>query len=149
MRIDFVPFDRDDGEAKFTRHLAYGSILLEGKVIGVVAVRSVVHDEYDGERREIRLGPAKVLFAVHGADEACLRANYLDELDSLSECHEVVATGDMMRLLDLTDHERILIMDQPRTMSERGCSDPDRLLTDHTSRGTEKVMREGSAERMP
>jgi len=115
VKIDFIPVDDSDGE-KFTLHLSFGSVLIHGQVIGVVACRPVVNDTYAADRREVHLGPARILSAVHGGDAARLRANYLDELDQLSESHLVLATGDMMQILDEAPAGgRPLIVDEPRT----------------------------------
>jgi hypothetical protein len=114
MRLDFAPLETDGDH--FTLHLAYGAMLIDGQVIGVLSSRPVLSDAYADERREIRLGASRILYAVHGEDDGGLREAYLDALDRLSEDHVVLATGDMMRILDTTDEERGLIVDQPRSL---------------------------------
>jgi len=116
MTIEIMPFV--DGDTAYSEHLAYGSVLIDGHVIGAVARRPILSDQSAGAKRSIYLGPAKIIAAIHGGDATQLRRAYMEELDRLSEHHTVFATGDMMNVLSGSAKGFPLIIDEPRNRGE-------------------------------
>lgn len=112
LRIEFTP--HEEGEGEVGAFLAYASACLDGIEIGAVARRPVVLDEMIGSRRRIDFGPATILHAAIGMEDAKLLPDlYMDQLDRLSAELDVLAIGDL-QLAVSRDADEMLVVDRPR-----------------------------------
>jgi len=94
--------------------LAYASVVLDGRVIGVVSSLPVLSDRRVGDRRAFSLGTPQILHTVHGDGEAGLYAAYLEEVERLGAEKGVLAIGDLMGALRQPAKGRVLDVDLPR-----------------------------------
>lgn len=122
MRLDFTP--ARGTPRQFAAMLAYSWAEIGDIVVGVVARRSIIHDQRAKRRRQIEFGTARILhgFVARLADwkpEAAERA-YRRQLEIMADEGDILALGDLQILAPQGPSDQPLKCDLPERRRRGG-----------------------------
>lgn len=115
MRLDFAP--EPGVPDKFEAFLGYAYVTVADVVFATVVQREIIADRTDGTRRQIGLGPAKMLVGmVLGSDKwspGLIEAQYNRHLERLSPVGDILAMGNIADVVGGPSVDRVLKSDLP------------------------------------
>ena len=115
IRIDFTP--EPDAPVRFDGFLAYCNVTIGDQVFSAVAYRPIGLDEMDGTRRRVVFGPAKLVWGrvtrKDSWNDEAARAAYQRQLDRLSNDAQIMAVGDLQKMVHQDPGDRELKSDLP------------------------------------
>lgn len=115
IRVDFIPEPTVD--ASFSGFLAYCSMAIGTQTFSAVAYRPVIEDKMAGRRRKVTFGLPKLLWGriwpSGSVDGDAVRTAYQRALDRYPESMNIMAMGDLERIVNDNGGDRELVSDLP------------------------------------
>lgn len=148
IRVDFTP--EPDAPERFDGFLAYCSATIGDQVFSAVAHRPLTIDEMHNGRRRVMFGPGLTLWSRmsrrDGWSEEPMVSVYRRQLDRLGESAEIMAMGDLARMVGSGSEDATLTSDLPsgreRDLQKhrrgRGLRGPRRTRPPRTTAGETK-----------
>jgi len=115
IRVDFTP--EPHAPAKFGGFLAYSNVVIGEQVYSAVAFRPIGKDTRRGDRRRVFFAPGRLVWGriapKEGWDDTAVRAAYQRQLDLLSVNADIMAVGDLQKMVHEGRGDHVLKSDLP------------------------------------